>query len=232
MALNSFVMASGLLQKLSIDSYGNLGSYRTAERLKKLLSPKFIYDRTVLLIDEKRHPNKPWITRDAVSLLEKYLNGTQVGLEWGSGNGTAWFASRSKSLVSVEHYEEWANITREKLKQAGVTNSDYRYVPESQYLSVIDEFPDESFDYIVVDGLMRDDAFPKSMPKLRPGGWLIFDNVNWYFPSNSRTPHSRTLNDGASTPQMTEAYAAVATWTTHWTSNGVNDTAIFIKPKA
>ena len=81
---------------------------------------------------------------------------------------------------------------------------DHRLVEESAYLQVIDEFPAGFFDYIIVDGLFRGEALVRSLPKLRPGGVLVFDNVNWFLPSDSRTPHSRTAADGPATEALAE----------------------------
>jgi len=66
--------------------------------------------------------------------------------------------------------------------------------------------------------------------KIRPGGFLVFDNVNWYLPSDSRTPHSRSLGDGVKDPQMQAATDVLAAWSCTWLTNGVNDTAIYVRP--
>ncbi len=58
-----------------------------------------------------------------------------------------------------------------------MTNADYRYVDEASYRDVIDEFPDEHFDFVIVEGLFRDTAMLKSMPKLKRDGWLVLDNA-------------------------------------------------------
>ena len=223
-------LASRTLHLLKADPYGNLFEDRTGERLKKFLSPRWVAARVSLMVYEHRFPDVPWIARDAVQILEHVLDKTQVGFEWGSGNGTLWLLKRSKSLTSVEHHRAWADGVKKKLERAGVHNADYRYVEESSYVDVIDEFADASFDYVIVDGLFRDLATSKSIPKLRAGGLLVIDNVNWFLPSESTTPQSRTLKEGPATKLWAEIGRELSKWKKTWTTNGVNDTAIFVKP--
>ncbi len=223
-------LAKHTLALLKADPYGNLFEHRTGERLSKFLSPRWVAARVSLAIYERRFPDVPWIARDAVKALEDSLDKTQVGFEWGSGNGTLWLLKRSKSLTSVEHHRAWADSVRKKLDSAGVHNADYRHVEESGYVDVIDEFADKHFDYVIVDGLFRDLATSKSIPKLRSGGQLVIDNVNWYLPSESTTPQSRTKKEGPATELWGKLGRELSTWKSTWATNGVNDTAIFVKP--
>jgi glycosyltransferase involved in cell wall biosynthesis len=225
-------MTSRVLQSLHLDPYENLLRDHTGERLRKALSPAYLRDKLALISYERRRPDHPWLTRDAIALLEGYLSPDHRGYEWGSGNGSIWFARRSGSLVSVEHNPRWYEIVRRQIEAQAIRNIDYRLVPEQSYTSVIDAFDDGRFDYVLVDGLFRDVAFLKSIPKVKPGGWIIFDNANWHLPSDSRTPHSRRSADGPSSELFGQVAARVAGWKTMWTTNGVNDTAIFVKPAA
>jgi predicted O-methyltransferase YrrM len=213
-----------------VDPYANFASERTGERLRKLLSPHWLASKVALTLYEKRHPDHPWITREAIELFDALLRPHHVGLEWGSGNGTPWVARRCKSLISVEHHERWYQHVRELLTAEELTNVDYRLVSEAAYVATIDTLPDGSLDFVIVDGLFRDEAFLRSIPKLRPDGFVVFDNVNWYLPSESRTPHSRSRPDGPASPGFAEVDRETERWRIIWTSNGVNDTAIFIKP--
>lgn len=223
-------LAKRTLTLLKADPYGNLFEDRTGERLRKFLSPRWVAARVSLAIYERRFPDVPWITRDAVQMLEDFLDKTQNGFEWGSGNGTLWLLKRSKSLTSVEHHRAWAESVKKRLENAGVHNADYRHVEESAYVDVIDEFPNGHFDYVIVDGLFRDLATSKSIPKLRSGGLLVIDNVNWYLPSESTTPQSRTMKEGPASELWGKMGRELSKWKTTWTTNGVNDTAIFMKP--
>jgi hypothetical protein len=219
-----------VLRGLKADPYGDLFEHRTGERIRKFLSPRWVAARVSLVVYEHRFPDVPWITRDAVKMLEAWLHKTQTGFEWGSGNGTLWLLKRSKSVTSVEHHRAWAESVRKRLFYAGVRNADYRHVEEAGYVDVIDEFPDGHFDYVIVDGLFRDIATSKSIPKLRSGGLLLIDNANWYLPSDSKTPLSRTPKQGPATPLWGQVEKTLSSWKRTWTTNGVNDTAIWVKP--
>jgi hypothetical protein len=227
-------MLRRLFRLFDIDPYGNLFSENTGTRLRKLLSPRYVYGKLALAARERLRPNEPWITADAIRHLEGFLTPDRRGFEWGSGKGSLWFAQRSRSLVSVEHNAQWYERVRRAFAEAGVANIDYRLVKDQlePYTSAIGEFPDGHFDYVLVDGLFRDHAFLKSIPKVKPGGWIVFDNVNWYLPSDSRTPHSRSRADGPDGPVFAEVADRIRAWRTIWTTNGVNDTAIFVTPEA
>lgn len=219
-----------LRELLKYDPYDNFWKENPLGRIRKLFDPRYVFNRVRLVAYERSHPDQPWLTREAIERLEKFLQPSFVGLEWGSGNGTKWFARRSRKLTSVEHHAAWYAKVKSQLTNEGLSNVDYRLVTEEDYTKPIDEIADGSLDYVLVDALLRDVTFAKSMPKVRPGGWIVFDNCNWHLPSNSTTPHSRSLADGPATPLWAEVLTKLDGWTRIWTTNGVNDTAIYIKP--
>jgi len=219
-----------LVRLAHADPYGDIGAYRTDERLAKLQSPRYVVAKLKAVAYELRHPDHPWITAHAVSWLDANVRPYHTAFEWGSGASTPWLARRVRRLVSVEHHKEWHDRVQVKLARAGVDNVDYRLVPESQYASAIDEFPDGHFDLILVDGLFRDATLERAIPKIAVGGWLILDNANWYLRSASPTPHSRPLGAASYSDVMERVEKALSTWRCIWTSNGINDTVIMNKP--
>jgi len=188
--------------------------------------------KIALVAFEVRNPELPWFTREAIELLDAWLQTTFRGFEWGSGRSSLWLARRIASLVSVEHNRSWHEKVSQQLASAGVGNVDYRFVPEHTYVDVIEEFPDEHFDLIVVDGLMRDNTLLRSLAKLRRGGWIVFDNANWYLRNSHRTPHSLPFGGPPASPEFELAEHIIAGWSTKWTTNGVNETLILVKPEA
>ncbi len=223
-------MLRSLLDALHADPYGNLGSDHTLARLGKLASPRYLANKAAQVAYELRHPDHPWFTREAIRRFEAWLRPGYRGLEWGSGRSTLWLARRSASLVSVEHHPAWHARVSAQLAAAGLTNVDHRLVAEEAYAAVIDAFPDRHFDYVIVDGLFRDETLLRSIPKLRPHGWFVFDNANWYLRSDSRTPHSLRREGPPAPGRFDEVERAVAGWAATWTSNGVNDTLLLEKP--
>ncbi|HVP66823.1 MAG TPA: class I SAM-dependent methyltransferase [Anaeromyxobacteraceae bacterium] len=225
-------MLRRLLDAVHADPYRNLLRDHTLARIAKLFSPRYLRSKAALVAFETLHPDLPWFTRDAIEKLERWLRPTFRGLEWGSGRSSQWLASRSASLVSVEHNPLWYERVRASLAAAGITNVDYRLQPEDDYVRVVDEFADRRFDYVVVDGLFRSETLLRSMRKLRAGGWIVFDNANWYLRSASRTPHSLPLDGPPASPGFERAEREIAAWRATWTTNGVNDTLILVKPEA
>ncbi len=188
------------------------------------------------MVYERRHPDAPWITADAIAILESLLRKTDNGIEYGSGRSTIWFAKRTNSLVSIEGNAQWYARVSERLQREGVKNVDYRYVrtdrrlencPGRQLYVIGDaNLAPESLDYALVDGYYRDECILRAVELLRPGGILILDNSNWYIAHPTRSPGSAF---GPASGLWSTFLSRVANWRVIWTSNGVSDTAIWFK---
>ena len=74
---------------------------------------------------QKKNAHKPWLTPDAIEALEALLKKTDVGLEYGSGRSTKFFAERLNHLTSVEHHEGWFEQVNQELKIEGFENVEY-----------------------------------------------------------------------------------------------------------
>ena len=215
-------------------------------RPSQLLRPRYVADRVRLAVHQRLHPDAPWLTAEATSMLERWLRPDHVGIEWGSGRSTLWFAARIRQLLSVEHHAGWHASVSSELGERGMTNVDYRLCPceperaetpewiaamfASDYVRAADTFEPRSLDFALVDGMYRSACALTVLAKLRPGGLLIVDNVNWFLPSTSRAPSSRGMADSALSPTWERFADAVSGWDLHWTENGVADTAIWTAP--
>ena len=202
-------------------------------------TPRYICCRIRQKLAEMAHPDAPWITPEATRILETMIRPADTGAEFGSGRSTLWFARRCRQLTSVESDDQWYAKISAALRDHGLVNIDYYRHPRDQpeetgdqsaYARVALSFDDESIDFVLVDGLYRDHVTKFMMPKLKRGGLLIIDNVNWYIPSWTRSPYSRSPKEGCSGSLWAELVAELAHWRMIWTSSGVWDTAIFIKP--
>lgn len=204
------------------------------------LTPRYVYNRVRDLVYQRAHPADPWLTPAAIDLLGTLLRPADRGAEFGSGRSTLWFAARVASLTSVEHDARWYEGVTAQLKDQGIGNVEYILVPEGQpteygdgpYARKALEFPDASLDFALVDGYYRDYCAKFIMPKVKPGGILVIDNINWSLPCESKAPGTRPAGLGPVTSVWGEISAELAGWRTIWTSNGVWDTAIFFKPAA
>jgi hypothetical protein len=194
-------------------------------------TPRYIYNRVALSLYEKQHPDHPWLTHQAINILTTLLKKSDVGLEWGSGRSTIWFASRIQHLVSVEDNLQWYQKVKELLAAQGLSNVDYQLAQDrATYVGIVDRFADESLDFVLVDGQShRSSCAVAIIKKIRVGGVLVLDNANWFLPCNSYAPNSRTVEMGPISTEWQHFLELVQNWRMIWTSNGVTDTAFFIK---
>ena len=202
-------------------------------------TPRYIRDRIVEFYYHKSHSDYPWLTRSANEILDSYLTKSDVGLEFGSGRSTIWFAKHSAHLTSIEHDEIWEKNVREMLLKENINNVEYIVLPkdaednsgnDSAYVRVIDKWDADSLDFCLVDGVYRGHCVRNVIEKLRPGGLLVIDNVNWFLPSDSHSPNSRSFAKGPDGLVWQEIEQLISTWRRIWTTSGVNDTAFFFKP--
>jgi hypothetical protein len=200
------------------------------------LTPRYVFDRSRVWIYERRHPDAPWLTADAISILTSMLRPSDNGLEYGSGRSTVWFARRTNSLISVETSCLWHDRVSEMISRQGLGNIVYKYIPanpevpddshRAPYIEVANGISPESLDYVLIDGLYRDECALRAVDLLKPGAILILDNANWYIPHTTRSPFSVSA---PANRLWSEFISHVATWRLIWTSNGVWDTALWFK---
>ncbi len=194
-------------------------------------TPRYLRDRVAVMIEERAHPDHPWLTRDAVRFLQQALRPTDVGIEFGSGRSSIWFGRRIKHLTSVEDDREWfARVTRLIAQDDLAGKIDYRFrSSKDEYVGEAGLVADQSIDFCLVDGSYRDECAVQLVPKIRPGGLLVVDNINWYLPSDGVAPASRRPADGCASAAWSRFADAVQGWRRYWTSNGVTSTCIWIK---
>jgi predicted O-methyltransferase YrrM len=176
-----------------------------------LRRPGSVLPRVRYWLWERQNPDKPWLCPGTIDFCEKNLRKPMKGVEFGSGRSTIWFADRLGSLTSVEHAPQWHAQVRKMLSDRGVANVDYRLValdhPEEQpeaetyastpkYVAVLDEFADESLDFVLVDGHYRTTCIRHCLGKLKPGGILLVDDVNmWGQPERVPVPRDWPMVD-------------------------------------
>lgn len=161
----------------------------------------------------------PWMTFSTIRFLQRNLTKNMRVFEYGSGGSSVFFAKRVGEIISVEHDEEWMEKVYQESKKLNLNHwhpllirpennsnaADYdpsepmHYSSHSQiyrgktfkaYASSIEDFPDQYFDIILIDGRARPSCFMHSLRKIKPGGYIIWDNSNreHYLPSISTAP--------------------------------------------
>lgn len=207
------------------------------------LHPLYAARRVQQLLYERSNPADPWLTPQAIELLDDWLKPTDAGLEWGSGRSTRWLARRVGQLTSVEHEQGWFEQVKSDLpRTAGGHTVDYRFVecdlrrsdsPESHpYCDIADELEPGSLDFALVDGVIRLSCFRKAIDRLKPGGLLILDNAERYVPNRRGERYTTFYNhrDDMASPAWADAMTRVEGWRPIHTTNGLWDTRLWVKP--
>jgi len=156
-----------------------------------------IYNKILVLSFGK---NKPWLSPASIKILEESLNKKMNGLEYGSGRSTIYFSMKVKQLTCIEHHSEWFSLVSKELSNNNIGNVDYIKIPvpleESkedikirysydfdhendiyrEYYEKVSEYPDSSFDFILIDGRARVECSSRAITKLKSGGMFILDN--------------------------------------------------------
>src|SRR5580765_3940650 len=97
----------------------------------------------------------PWFSYAAIDFLEEFLRPHMTVCEYGSGGSTLFFASRTKSVWSIEDNSKWFESVSGRLRAKGIQNVTLKLHPfdfrnpvafeKSEYLHAM---PDQKFDVI------------------------------------------------------------------------------------
>lgn len=122
---------------------------------------------------------EPWLPFKLVDTLTSRLRPGQRVFEYGGGGSTLWLVDLGADVVTVEHDRSWfdrltaapgcrqAEVRLRLLDQTG-----------NDYVGAIDDQADESLDLVIVDGRERVRCFERSLPKVKPNGLLLLDDVD------------------------------------------------------
>jgi predicted O-methyltransferase YrrM len=204
--------------------------------------PRLAIDRVALTLARRarRGEEAPWITEDAIHLLETLMLPSDRGLEYGSGSSTTWLAHRALELRSVEATASWHAQVRDRLSAQGLERAEIVLVDGDRdpgwnttehrdaYVHAHPDLAPGTLDWVFVDGEYRDHCTEHAIELLRPGGLLVIDNVEIYLPGPGRSPWTVDAPVTDLWKQLYDRY--LSHWRMVWTTNGVWDTAIWWKP--
>jgi len=138
----------------------------------------------------------PWWTYKAIDAVTDWLYTREKPIrafEYGSGASTFWLAKRVDEVHSVEHHlgfgemmaKELAPFDHVTLRIVEPERSANPRIPSGKeghqgldfynYVNAINDVGG-TFDLIVVDGRAREACLAAAIPKLNPGGIVIYDN--------------------------------------------------------
>jgi hypothetical protein len=185
---------------------------------------------------KKRHADTPWTSPASIAIFDQVLTKNMIGFEYGSGKSTKYFASKLRHLTSLEHDSSWFERVRFDIDKSRINNVDYHLIEKVEsgeeieekvtignsaishsflpsfytYSGFISQFPDEHFDFILVDGRARVDCIVRSIGKLKPGGILVLDN--------------------SERDRYRQAFYLLKDWPSVFTTTGITDTTLWFKP--
>jgi len=203
------------------------------------VSPRCLYGLLRRQIWIRTHPDVPWLTRQAVEILDGRLKPGDTGLEWGSGRSTVWFAQRVAHLTSIEHNVRWYKRIKKALSEKGAGNVDLLYAPLDQmdkgkpkYVRVAAELPKANLDFVLVDGRLRDQCTEVALQLLKPGGMLIIDDAARYIQHPYCCPQSPYAQNGPPSIIWAKIASELKAMEAEviWTSDSVTATVFYIIP--
>jgi hypothetical protein len=160
---------------------------------------KYLQDGHNSIIDEQ-----PWLSFPAINALARILRNDSRVFEWGMGGSSLFLAQRAQEVTSVEHDRDWYERTQQEMTRRKTRNwrgllvdpepapnvsdpdpSDWecywsRDMPGlsfQAYVETIDQYPDETFDLILIDGRARPPCFKHSLDKVKRGGHILWDDT-------------------------------------------------------
>ncbi|WP_097147215.1 SAM-dependent methyltransferase [Pseudooceanicola antarcticus] len=144
----------------------------------------------------------PWWSYDAIERVEAFLaerDGAARVFEYGAGAGTIWLARRAAHVTSIEHHAGWGYQVQGLVQRLdGLAPVDLRLVFPDSSLSEASEYiagrtreegnsfrgyarsietDGESYDLIVIGGRARIGCLKHAVPRLAPGGMIVFRNT-------------------------------------------------------
>lgn len=130
---------------------------------------------------------RPWWPYEVAPRVASRLPKQARVLEFGGGGSTLWLADRGAHVDVVEHEPAWAEelqaaagaTVNVRMVPAGTTGSvgsarDTRFFDD--YVATAHDYPDDSFDLVIIDGRARVECGLAAMTKVKPGGMLLLDD--------------------------------------------------------
>ena len=177
----------------------------TLKSIKQFRKPSLIWDSIIYFpvwfkfYKQNYNPldsDRPWIVFKAKQFLDSIINKNMTVFEYGSGGSTLYFSKRVSKVYSIENDEGWYNFLNKRIHNTKINNIDDTLikgieVPKNanplytsdangfyyeDYVKIIDSFPDNSFDIVVVDGRARTACVQHAVSKIKKGGYLLLDN--------------------------------------------------------
>ena len=147
-----------------------------------------------------------WINFEALDWIAAQLRPDAKVFEYGGGGSTLFFLKRAGFVATVENDKQWFSALEQAIAQKGIKHwqgffreglpveadktrdiafpDDYKSNASGQenlsyegYARCIEQFPFAHFDLVLVDGRARPSCMTVAAPYIKPGGYLVVDNM-------------------------------------------------------
>lgn len=117
----------------------------------------------------------PWYSYPAIEFIEDKLHKNFSVFEYGAGQSTLWYSQRVGQVISVESNQSYFQTIHNNLPS---NVQIFLHTDPTEYAEKILQFPDRSFDVIVIDGINRVKCTQLAYQKWKNTGFIIFDNAD------------------------------------------------------
>jgi hypothetical protein len=153
------------------------GCWRRSLRLYRILSFDYGHLKSAALmraVDRDGHP-LPWITYPAIEFLKQLDLSDKRVFEYGCGGSTIFWSGVAREVDSVEDNEAFC---REVWPQLPANcHLSFEPLPDDYVAAIASRAP---YDIIVIDGHSRVRCSEVAPKFLKPGGFIILDNSDWF----------------------------------------------------
>lgn len=119
----------------------------------------------------------PWLPFRLIAELESVATPGASVFEFGGGGSTLWFLDRGTRVVTVEDHEGWSKRLRDSIGEADSWTLIRRDITDG-YVEAVEDYADETFDVVLVDGKERPACLVAAAAKVRRGGLLVLDDAD------------------------------------------------------
>lgn len=171
------------LVRRAITSRAMPGCWMRSLRLYRILSFDYGYLRSAAAmrsIDAAGEP-LPWITYPAIEFIKQLDLRDKSVFEYGCGGSTVFWSRVAKRVDSVEDNKAFFDEVQPQLPAN--CRLSLRPIPDQYVEAVSERGP---YDIIVVDGHSRVRCCEIAPKYLRPGGFILLDNSDWFFDGSAK----------------------------------------------
>jgi len=132
-------------------------------------------------LDKSGSPT-PWYTYPQLQWLMPRIKKTDTVFEFGAGYSTVWYGQHAREVTAVEHNSEWLTKVQKmiganvRLLLRPTSGTEANAEGDSPYFATLNEYPPDSFDVIVIDGMERVQCAYAAPSRLHNDGIIVFDN--------------------------------------------------------